>query len=309
MVFPGQGSQSVGMMAAYVDLPAVRRTFEEAGAALGENLWDMVAQGPAEALNRTVNTQVIMMTAGIALLRAWREAGGGEPSAVAGHSLGEYTALVAAGVIDFREAVVLVRTRAQAMQDAVPEGTGGIAAVLGLDDETIRSVCADAAQGEVLEPANYNAPGQVVIAGHRSAVERGMALAKERGAKRVVLLPMSAPSHCSLMTASAQRIAEALGRAHLHPAAITFVNNVDAQVLREPEPIRAGLIRQLSNPVRWVDIVQTMAAQGVTRIIECGPVNVLTPLNKRISAQVEALNFKDAAQLVELARSEAQTQE
>lgn len=302
MVFPGQGSQSVGMMAPYASLPAVRSTFDEASEILREDMWAMVAQGPAEILGKTVNTQVIMLTAGIALLRAWRAAGGAEPAAVAGHSLGEYSALVAAGVIDFRASLPLVRARAQAMQDAVPEGTGGIAAILGLEDEAIRGVCKDAAQGEVLEAANYNAPGQVVIAGNRSAVERGMALAKERGAKRAVMLPMSAPSHCSLMTPSAKTIAERLAQANLQAPRLTFINNVDVATPGEPEAIRDSLIRQLSSPVRWVEIVQSMTARGVTRIIECGPGSVLTSLNKRIAPMVEATSIKDAAQLEDLAQ-------
>lgn len=306
MVFPGQGSQSVGMMEPYASLPAVRRTFDEASEILREDMWAMVAQGPAEILGKTVNTQVIMLTAGIALLRAWREAGGAEPAAVAGHSLGEYSALVAAGVIEFRESLPLVRARAQAMQDAVPEGTGGIAAVLGLEDEAIRSVCKDAAKGEVLEAANYNAPGQVVIAGNRSAVERGMALAKERGAKRAVMLPMSAPSHCSLMTPSAKTIGERLAQAHLRAPQLTFINNVDVATPSEPSAIRDSLIRQLSSPVRWVEIIQSMAARGVRRIIECGPGSVLSSLNKRIAPTVEAISIKDAAQLQDLAQQSRQ---
>lgn len=306
MVFPGQGSQSVGMMEPYASLPAVRATFDEASEILREDMWAMVAQGPAEILGKTVNTQVIMLTAGIALLRAWREAGGAEPAAVAGHSLGEYSALVAAGVIDFRESLPLVRARAQAMQDAVPEGTGGIAAILGLEDEAIRGVCKDAAQGEVLEAANYNAPGQVVIAGNRSAVERGMALAKERGAKRAVMLPMSAPSHCSLMTPSAKSIGERLAQAKLQAPRLTFINNVDVATPSAPDAIRASLIRQLSSPVRWVEIIQSMAARGVTRIIECGPGSVLTSLNKRIVPAVECVSIKDAAQLQDLAQQSRQ---
>lgn len=306
MVFPGQGSQSVGMMEPYASLPAVRATFDEASEILREDMWAMVAQGPAEILGKTVNTQVIMLTAGIALLRAWREAGGAEPAAVAGHSLGEYTALVAAGVIEFRESLPLVRARAQAMQDAVPEGTGGIAAILGLEDEAIRGVCKDAAQGEVLEAANYNAPGQVVIAGNRSAVERGMALAKERGAKRAVMLPMSAPSHCSLMTPSAKTIGERLAQANLRAPQLTFINNVDVATPGEPDAIRDSLIRQLSSPVRWVEIIQSMAARGVTRIIECGPGSVLSSLNKRIASTVEAISIKDAAQLRDLAQQSRQ---
>jgi|SRR5581483_2327433 len=308
MVFPGQGSQTIGMMMPYVALPAVRATFVEAGEVLGIDLWGLVTEGPPEALNKTVNTQVVMLAAGIALFRAWRQAGGPAPNAVAGHSLGEYTALVAADVIEFGDALVLVRARAQAMQDAVPEGVGAIAAILGLDDAVVEAVCRDASQGQVLEAANYNAPGQVVIAGHRTAVERGMALAKERGAKRVVLLPMSAPSHCSLMKPSAIRLAEGLARARLSPAVVPVVNNADAVALRDPQAIRDSLIRQLSSPVRWVDIVRVFASQGITRIVECGPVGVLTPLNKRTIPEIEAIALKDADQLVQLAQQSSQTQ-
>jgi 3-oxoacyl-[acyl-carrier protein] reductase len=216
-VFPGQGSQSVGMMAPFEALPQVRQVFGEASAILGQDLWSLTANGPAEELNRTVNTQPVMLTAGYALLRAWRAAGGPEPALLAGHSLGEYAALVASQALCLQDALPLVRFRAQAMQEAVPEGTGGIAAILGLDDDAIRSVCADAAQGQVLEAANFNAPSQVVIAGHRQAVERGMELAKARGAKRALLLPMSVPSHCSLMRDAAARLAERLAGISLQP--------------------------------------------------------------------------------------------
>jgi len=301
LVFPGQGSQSVGMMAPYASLPAVRSTFDEASAVLEQDLWVLVSDGPAEELNRTVNTQPVMLTADVALLRAWRDARGPQPDFVAGHSLGEYGALVAADVLSFRDALPLVRFRAQIMQEAVPEGTGGIAAILGLDDEVIRAVCAEAAQGDVLEPANYNAPGQVVIAGARPAVERGMALAKTRGAKRAVMLAMSAPSHCSLMRPAAERLRARLEDLAVQPPAITLLHNADAKAATTPADVRASMIRQVHSPVRWVEIVRSFAERGVTRIIECGPGGVLTALNKRIAPQAEAVAIKDAAQLLQLA--------
>ena len=301
LVFPGQGSQSVGMMAPYESLRAVRSTFEEASAVLGQDLWALAGAGPAEELNRTVNTQPMMLTADVALLRAWRDAGGAEPDFVAGHSLGEYGALVAADVLSFREALPLVRFRAQIMQAAVPEGTGGIAAILGLDDEAIRGVCAEAAHGEVLEPANYNAPGQVVIAGARAAVERGMELAKAKGAKRAVMLAMSAPSHCSLMRPAAERLQARLEGVALKLPAMTLLHNADANAATTLADLRANMIRQVSSPVRWVEIVRSFAERGATRIVECGPGGVLTALNKRIAPQAETLALKDAAQLLQLA--------
>jgi [acyl-carrier-protein] S-malonyltransferase len=289
------------MMAPYESLRAVRRTFEEASAVLGQDLWALASAGPAEELNRTVNTQPLMLTADVALLRAWRDAGGAEPDFVAGHSLGEYGALVAADVLAFREALPLVRFRAEIMQEAVPEGTGGIAAILGLDDEAIRGVCTEAAQGEVLEPANYNAPGQVVIAGARAAVERGMELAKAKGAKRAVMLAMSAPSHCSLMRPAAERLQARLEGVALKLPAMTLLHNADANAATTLADLRASMIRQVSSPVRWVEIVRSFAERGATRIVECGPGGVLTALNKRIAPQAETLALKDAAQLLQLA--------
>ena len=303
MVFPGQGSQSVGMMLPFAVLPAVRATFEEASSILGQDLWRLATDGPAEEQGRTVNTQPLMLTSGIALLRAWLEAGGPAPACVAGHSLGEYSALVAANAISFHEVLPLVRFRAQAMQDAVPEGTGGIAAILGLDDAAIRAVCEEAAQDEVLEPANYNAPGQVVIAGHRRAVERGMQLAKARGARRAVALAMSAPSHCSLMRGAAQQLGTRLETLTLRAPQVPLASNADVVSPADPRALRASLVRQLSLPVRWVECVRSLARQGARQIIECGPGGVLTGLNKRITDQAEAIALKDAAQLVELAKS------
>ncbi|MCW5619752.1 MAG: ACP S-malonyltransferase [Burkholderiales bacterium] len=301
LVFPGQGSQSVGMMQPYLELAQVRATFEEASSVLGLDLWGMVDNGPAEELNRTVNTQPVMLVAGVALLRAWRACGGQEPAAVAGHSLGEYSALVAAGALEFADALRLVQYRARSMQEAVPEGTGGIAAVLGLDDDIIRAVCAEAAQGDVLDAANFNAPGQVVIAGHRQAVERGMAAAKARGAKRALMLPMSAPSHCSLMRPASEQVRVRLAAVPLQPPRIVLINNVDVQAPTDPEVIRDSLVRQMHAPVRWVEVVRALAARGVTHLIECGPGGVLTALNKRIAPEVQAVSIKDAAHLHQLA--------
>ena len=301
LVFPGQGSQSVGMMQVYADLPEVRATFDEASEALSLDMWQLVDAGPAEELNRTVNTQPVMLVAGVALLRAWRALGGAEPVAVAGHSLGEYSALVAAGALAFPDAVRLVRFRAQCMQEAVPEGTGGIAAILGLDEEAVCAVCAEASQGEVLEAANFNAPGQVVIAGHRQAVERGMALARERGAKRAVMLPMSAPSHCSLMQPAGDRVRSRLEQVTVTSPAISLINNVDVQSPTDGAAVRDALVRQMYAPVRWVEVIRTMVERGIDHVVECGPGGVLTALNKRIAPQTQCWTLKDGAQLRELA--------
>lgn len=294
-VFPGQGSQSVGMMAAYGDAPVVRATFDEASAALGEDLWAMVAEGPAEVLAQTVNTQPIMLTAGIAVWRLWREKGGRMPAAVAGHSLGEYSALVAAGVLAFRDAVPLVRLRAAAMQEAVPLGTGAMAAILGLDDDGIRAACAAAAQGEVVEPVNFNAAGQTVIAGHKAAVERAMEACKARGAKRAVALPVSAPFHSSLIRPAADTLAARLAELELRAPTIPVINNVDVAIETDPERIRAALVRQAYNPVRWVETIQKMAAMGITQVAECGPGKVLAGLTKRCADGVNGVALADLA--------------
>ena len=294
-VFPGQGSQSVGMMAAYGDAPVVRATFDEASLALGEDLWTMVAEGPAEVLAQTVNTQPIMLTAGIAVWRLWREKGGGMPAAVAGHSLGEYSALVAAGVLEFKDAVPLVRLRAAAMQEAVPLGTGAMAAILGLDDDGIRAACAEAAQGEVVEPVNFNAAGQTVIAGHKAAVERAMEACKTRGAKRAVALPVSAPFHSSLIRPAADKLAVRLAELELRAPAIPVVNNVDVAIETDPARIRDALVRQAYNPVRWVETIQKMASMGVTLVAECGPGKVLAGLTKRCADGVNGVALADLA--------------
>ncbi len=297
IVFPGQGSQSVGMMRGFADTPVVEATFREAQSLVAVDYWQMVTEGPAEALNQTVNTQPLMLVAGVACWRAWRDAGGPMPAWFAGHSLGEYSALVAAGAMRFEDALPLVRLRAQAMQDAVPEGTGGIAAILGLDEAALREVCEAAAQGEVLEPANLNSPGQVVIAGHRGAVERGMALAKEKGAKRAVMLPMSAPSHCSLMRPAAERLRERLDAIEIERPRVPVVHNRSAAPSGDPADIRRALVEQLDHPVRWIETVQFLAAHGVRRIVECAPGKVLTGLSKRIAADVECVAVQDSATL------------
>jgi [acyl-carrier-protein] S-malonyltransferase len=296
-VFPGQGSQSVNMMAGYGDAGVIRDTFAEASAALGLDLWEMVVNGPVEALNQTVNTQPAMLAAGVAVYRHWLAQGGSQPALMAGHSLGEYTALTCAGALAFPDAVKLVRLRAEAMQSAVPEGVGGMAAVLGLDDDAVRAVCAEAAQGEVLAAVNYNSPGQVVIAGHKAAVERGCALAKEKGAKRALPLPVSVPSHCALMQPAAEKLLAAMAGIEIKTPAIPVIHNADVATHADPAAIKDALARQLYSPVRWVESMQAMAAQGVTRIAECGPGKVLAGLNKRILDNVPTLALADSGSI------------
>ena len=300
LVFPGQGSQSIGMMAPYGDAAVIRDTFAEASDALGTDLWTLVSEGPAESLNQTVNTQPAMLAAGMAVYRLWQQQGGAQPILMAGHSLGEYTALSCAGAIAFTDAVKLVRLRAEAMQSAVPEGVGAMAAVLGLDDATVRAVCDEAAQGDVLEAVNFNSPGQVVIAGHKAAVERGCALAKEMGAKRALPLPVSVPSHCALMQPAAEKLLVAMGTIDIKAPNIPVIHNADVASHATPEAIRATLARQLYSPVRWVESMQAMQAAGVGLIAECGPGKVLAGLNKRILADVPTLALADAAALAEL---------
>ncbi|OGA51817.1 MAG: [acyl-carrier-protein] S-malonyltransferase [Betaproteobacteria bacterium RIFCSPLOWO2_12_FULL_62_58] len=297
LVFPGQGSQAVGMMQPFADTEVVRETFAEASDALAQDLWQLVANGPAEELNATVNTQPVMLTAGYAVYRAWREAGGAEPALVAGHSLGEYTALVAAGVMAFREAVPLVRFRAQAMQEAVPMGAGAMAAILGLDDDTVRAACNEASQGQVVEPVNFNAPSQVVIAGHKTAVERGAEAAKARGAKRAVMLPVSAPFHSSLLKPAADRLAERMKGIAFNAPRIPVVNNVDAAMTSDPAQIKDALARQACNPVRWVEVIRCMAAAGITHVAECGPGKVLAGLTKRIDGDLQGCAITDPRSL------------
>lgn len=296
-VFPGQGSQSVGMMQGWGDRAEVRATFAEASDALGLDLWSLVADGPADLLNQTVNTQPAMLAADIAAWRAWQAAGGATPALLAGHSLGEYAALVAAGSLGFADAVRLVRFRAEAMQAAVPEGVGAMAAILGLDDDAVRAVCSDAAAGEVVEAVNLNSPGQVVIAGNRAAVERAMALAKEKGAKRALPLPVSVPSHSSLMLPAAEKLLAHLQTVAIASPAIPVLHNTDVQSHTEPDAIRAALAKQLHTPVRWVETVQALKAAGIERVIECGPGKVLAGLGKRIDDSLPALAVLDEASL------------
>jgi [acyl-carrier-protein] S-malonyltransferase len=297
LVFPGQGSQSVGMMASFAGSRAVRDVFERASTALGEDLWTLVADGPAEQLNQTVHTQPVMLTAAYAMYEAWREAGGAAPAVVAGHSLGEYTALAVAGTLRFEDAVPLVRFRARAMQEAVPLGTGAMAAILGLDDADVQAACADGAAGEIVEAVNFNAPAQVVIAGHKSAVERAIAQAKARGAKRAMLLPVSAPFHSSLLRPAADRLRERLGTTVVSAPSIPVINNVDVASVTDPAAIRDALARQACSPVRWVEVVRSMASRGVTHVIECGPGKVLAGLTRRIDPGLQGLAITDPASL------------
>ena len=284
------------MMQPFADCPAVRAVFAEAADALGEDLWTLVSDGPPDALNSTVNTQPLMLTAGYAVYRAWIEEGGPAPAMVAGHSLGEYTALVAAGVLAFRDAVPLVRFRAQAMQEAVPIGTGAMAAILGLDDDAVRALCSQVRGDEIVEAVNYNAPSQVVIAGHRAAVERASAAAKDAGAKRAMMLPVSAPFHSSLLEPAAARLKDYLASIAFDAPRIDVVNNVDVAVVREPAAIKTALARQACSPVRWVEVMSSMAGMGITHVAECGPGRVLAGLAKRISPalQISALTDPQA---------------
>jgi len=299
-VFPGQGSQSVGMMAGFDGLQIVRDTFTEASDILKQDLWAMVTEGPAEALNQTVNTQPVMLTAGIAVYRAWREMGGAVPSVMAGHSLGEYSALTAAGAISFADALPLVRFRAQAMQEAVAEGVGAMAAILGLDDDVVRAVCTEAAEGDVLEAVNFNSPGQVVIAGNKAAVERGMALAKAKGAKRALPLPVSVPSHCALMQPAADRLAQYLESVSVIRPNVPVLQNADVASFDDTTLIKAALVKQLHRPVRWVETIANMAQDGVQLAAECGPGKVLVGLNKRISAEMRQHALIDKLSVEEL---------
>ena len=300
-VFPGQGSQSVGMLdallAARDTYPAAAATLEEASDVLKQDIAALIANGPAEELGLTTNTQPVMLTAGIALWRAWIEAGGARPAVVAGHSLGEYGALVASGALSLADALPLVRARAQAMQEAVPAGTGGMAAILGLDDDAVRAACREAAQGEVVEAVNFNAPSQVVIAGHKAAVERACEAAKALGAKRAVPLAVSAPFHSSLMRPAAEKLAAILAGVAIVPPGIDVINNVDVAVVDQPAAIRDALVRQAASPVRWVETLRAMADRGVTQVVECGPGKVLTGMTKRIDPRLSGLAIFDPASL------------
>jgi [acyl-carrier-protein] S-malonyltransferase len=299
LVFPGQGSQAVGMMQPFAESAAVRDVFAEASETLGQDLWMLVAEGPAEALNSTVNTQPVMLTAGYAAYQAWRAGGGAAPAMLAGHSLGEYTALVVAGVMTFRDALPLVRFRAQAMQECVPLGRGGMAAILGLDDDAVRAACSEAAQGEIVEAVNFNAPSQVVIAGHKTAVERAAAAAKGRGAKRAVMLPVSAPFHASLLGPAAKRLDDYMQRVTFGAPRIPVVNNVDVAVVSEPAAIRDALARQACSAVRWVEVVRRLAQAGVTDVAECGPGKVLAGLTRRIEPGLGSYAITDPQALAQ----------
>lgn len=288
------------MMQGFESMPVVRDTFIEASNALGQDIWQMVTTGTPEQLGITVNTQPAMLAAGVATYRAWLDQGGQAPEIMAGHSLGEYSALVAAGALSFTDALPLVRLRAEAMQDAVAEGVGAMAAILGLDDEVIRAVCAEAAQGEVLEPVNFNSPGQVVIAGHKAAIERGMTLAREKGAKRALLLPVSVPSHCALMRPAAERLAACLESVTISSPRIPVLHNADVMAYSEPAQIRSALVRQLYSPVRWVETVRAIAEIGISAIVECGPGKVLTGLNKRIDSKIQAYALTNADVIAEI---------
>jgi [acyl-carrier-protein] S-malonyltransferase len=300
-IFPGQGSQSVGMLDAWADHPAVRSTLEEASSALGEDVGRLIAAGPKDVLDLTTNTQPVMLTAGIANYRVWLAEGGALPSAVAGHSLGEYTALVASGVLTLADALPLVRLRAQAMQDAVPVGTGGMAAILGLDAEQVRAGCAQAAaeSGEAVEAVNFNDPKQTVIAGSTAGVEKGCEVLKAMGAKRALSLPVSAPFHSSLMKPAAERLRERLATVALAAPQIPVVNNIDVAVQTEADAIRDALYRQAFGPVRWVELIQALAARGLTHVIECGPGKTLAGMVKRIDANLATTTICDPASLAQ----------
>ena len=302
-VFPGQGSQQVGMMEGFADHPAVRSTFAEASEVLGDDLWRLVQQGPADALNLTRNTQPVMLTAGVAVWRAWQAQGGAAPAFVAGHSLGEYTALVVAGALQFADAVPLVRFRAEAMQEAVAAGVGAMAAIMGADDAAVIDACRDAAQGEVVEPVNFNAPGQLVIAGNRAAVERAMAGAKARGAKRALMLPVSAPFHSSLLKPAAERLALRLAHVDIKVPAIPVIHNVDVATHDTPDAIRAALAAQAASPVRWTETIRALAAKGVTQIVECGPGKVLAGLTRRIDDSLMPIALTDGAAIDDARRT------
>jgi len=298
VVFPGQGSQALGMLADLAAAhPIVEETFAEASSALGYDLWELVQQGPAEELNKTWQTQPALLAASVAIWRVWQQSNGAKPAFLAGHSLGEYSALVCAGVLDFKQAISLVELRGKLMQEAVPEGTGAMSAIIGLDNDAIAKACEESAQGQVVSPVNFNSPGQVVIAGHKEAVERAGAACKAAGAKRALPLPVSVPSHCALMKPAADKMAVALEDVTFSEPQYPVVNNVDVKVETSPEAIRSALVRQLYNPVRWTESVEFMAAQGVEHLVEVGPGKVLTGLTKRIVDTLTAAAVNDTASL------------
>lgn len=304
-VFPGQGSQALGMLNAFAEVAVVRDTLAEANAVLGFDLAALIADGPKEDLDATINTQPAMLVAGVASYRAWLAAGGAQPAVVAGHSLGEYSALVAADALSFADALRLVRLRAEAMQAAVPAGQGGMAAILGLDDEAIRAACLQAAQGEVVEAVNFNSPGQVVIAGSKAAVERACELCKAAGAKRALPLPVSVPSHCALMKPAAEKLAAALAEIEIQAPRIPVLHNADVLAYQDPAQIKDALVRQLYSPVRWVETVQKLQADGVTVVAECGPGKVLAGLNKRIVDGLQSFALTEPASFDALKAAQA----
>lgn len=293
-VFPGQGSQSVGMVSRLAEsYPEVKHVFEQASDALGKDLWSIISSGPEEALNQTHNTQPAMLAAGVAIWKVWCKQSDICPAWVAGHSLGEYTALVCSEAISFEDGIKLVSVRGRLMQEAVPAGVGAMAAILGLEDHQVVKVCADAAENEVVSAVNFNAPGQVVIAGHATAVERAITAAKEAGAKRAVQLPVSVPSHCALMQSAAEKLSEQLQNITINIPKMTLIHNVDVAAHSAPEVIRNVLKEQIYKPVRWVDSIKFMREQGVTRFVECGPGKVLIGLNKRIAKEAEHMAIYD----------------
>lgn len=296
-VFPGQGSQAVGMLNGFADNAVVQETVAEASEALGFDLGKLIADGPKEELDLTTNTQPVMLTSSVAFYRAWIAAGGTVPEVIAGHSLGEFSALVAAGVIPFKDAVKLVRFRAQAMQEAVPVGVGGMAAIIGLDSTALKQACQEAAQDEVVEPANFNSPTQIVIAGHKTALARACEAAKAKGAKRALMLPVSAPFHSSLLKPASDRLAEYMADLTFSVPQIPLINNVDVAILNDPQAIKDALVRQAASPVRWVETIEKMAGMGITHIVECGPGKVLAGLCKRINNSLTGEAIVDQASL------------
>lgn len=298
MVFPGQGSQAVGMLKDLAEnYPVVKSTFDEASQVLGYDLWALVQEGPAEELNKTWQTQPALLASSVAIYRVWQSINGAQPEFMAGHSLGEYSALVCAGVIDFKDAIKLVELRGKLMQEAVPSGTGAMFAIIGLDNDSIQKACEQAAQGQVVAPVNFNSPGQVVIAGNKDAVERAGALCKEAGAKRALPLAVSVPSHCALMKPAADKLAITLNDIRFNTPKFAVINNVDVKVETSAEKIKAALIAQLYSPVRWTESVEEMAKQGVTLLVEMGPGKVLTGLTKRIVDSLSACAVNDKASL------------
>lgn len=288
------------MMAGYSDFPIVRETFVEASDILGEDFWALINDGPSDKLNLTINTQPLMLMAGIAVYRAWRSLGGPEPVLLAGHSLGEYSALVASGAIEFADALPLVRFRAEIMQQAVPEGVGAMAAILGLADEVVNAVCEEvtnSSEGEVLEPGNFNSPGQIVIAGHKGAVLRGMELAQSKGAKRAIMLPMSIPSHCSLMVAAAGKMRQRLEPVAMSSPRVPLLHNVDMRSYEDALDIKNALVQQLFSPVRWTETICSLAAAGIGYVVECGPGKILSGLNKRIHPGLQSFALTDSGAL------------